>query len=105
MINTLWEKLELDKVYPDIELEKEREEIICKEYVNKLDLINNFIEKSGDKIIVNDLHIIKYKIELLRKQLKDKNRNIEFKSYMTNIVNNLKINLLNTRLKYRNTEE
>ena len=105
MINTLWEKLELDKIYPEIELEKEKEEIIYKEYVNKLELLNNFTEKSGDKIVVNDLHIIKYKIELLRKQLKQKNHSLELKSSMTNIVNNFKINLLNTRLKYRNKEE
>ena len=99
-INNLWFRLELDKIYPEILDDVNRENIIYQEYINKLDLLSN-INVVQNQIEINNLSILKYKIGLIRKQLKEKSHSNEFKTSLDLLINNLKLDIITNRSKRR----
>lgn len=97
-IQHLWFRLELDKIYPEILDDNSRETIIYQEYISKLELLNHV----NTNMEINDLSIIKYKIELIRKQLKERSHCNEFKNSLQQLINDFKLKILTNRLKYNN---
>lgn len=95
-IQNLWFRLELDKIYPEILDDNSREAIIYQEYISKLELFNHL----NTNIEINDLSIIKYKIELIRKQLKERSHSNEFKNSLQQLINDFKLKIITNRLKH-----